>query len=109
MKDNTQRLDIRRCSDEGVERLVLAILLQSIRDWKVYMNKINKKLGDESDIYELKQIINFIQSDYFRCLTDDRCPQKECVDKLIDSILDIKVKEELNRYALKNRLRDKSK
>lgn len=95
------RLDLNRVDNSGIKRLIEAILIGAIRDWKKYSNEINKKGRKESSIRELKQILSFIKSDYFIALTNNSCPQKEIMDKLIATIKDNKIKKELKTYCNK--------
>lgn len=86
--------------NSGVDRLITAILMQAIRDWKKYVKEANSPKKRNTSLYELKRIIDFIYSDWFVYLTNANCPQTDCVNGLIAQVFDNKLKEELMDYSL---------
>jgi len=96
----SNRLNIYKVDDSGIKRLIDAILQSAIREWFINVKAINKGSKNESHIRELKHILSFIKSDYFRALTNGTCPQIDIINKLIETIKVKKIKDEIKKYSL---------
>lgn len=90
-------------SDEAFHSLLCAIINSTESDWDLHARSINRKGCNQKDLYQLKQIIDFIHSDWFRDLTNHSCSQDKAVDLLMERIKNQKAKEELENFRTINR------
>ena len=72
--------------DDKWNRLATAILMQAFSDWKLHVKELRNKKKQSLAIAELKQLIDFIMSDWFLYLTEYNCPQDDCVMALLNQI-----------------------
>lgn len=92
---------IKPITSEGRDRLVWAILDNTLRDWDKYAKCLWSKPMRVLAMYELKQIINFVLSDWYIYLTEGNSSQETIINGLINRITYEDVKGELLEYAKK--------
>lgn len=91
--------EIKPITAEGRDRLVWAILDRTLRDWDKNAKLLWSKPLRVLAMYELKQIINFVMSDWYIYLTEGNSPQETIVKGLINRVTYENCKRELFKYA----------
>ena len=95
-----RKIDQRRqLTEEGRERLTWAILHQALVDWGKQAKLLWSSAMRVLAMRELKQLINFVMSDWYVYLTDGNSCQETILNGLIDRITYNDAKKELYEYA----------